>query len=190
MIVHRLQAVCLPVLLAVSLSGCGILKERMESNIDDAFENVVSDLSALSLDNLSQDSSDAREEVGKLAAHKGGNARKTEEAIKTALQKADLAALDKAFLTYQLARCQMFDARPKEADATFREALTLAEALDPKQPNLLEAEYYGYSVCLKRQGRTAESQSYKAKYQALSAEEAKKRKAKAEPEDAGATSDR
>lgn len=183
---RRLRGAFLPLCLVLSLSGCGILRERVESNIDDSFENVLSELCTLSLDKLSEDSASAREAVGKLASHKGGDAKKTEKAITASLQNPQIAPVDKAYLTYQLARCQMFGAgqvmagSQDKADATFRQAIPLAEALEPPQPGLLEAAYYGYSVCLKKQGRKEESQSYKAKYQALSAAEAKKRKAKEE----------
>ncbi len=148
----------------------------MESSIDDSFENVVSELCTLSLDNLSEDSTSAREAVGTLASHKGGDGKKTAEEITAHLQNPQITALDRAYLTYQLARCQMFSASQEAADASFRQALPLIEALEPPRPELLEAAYYSYAVCLKRQGRKQESESYKAKYQALCDAESKKQK--------------
>lgn len=153
----------------------------MESHIDYAFENVVSELSTLDLaPNLNPDCLAVQTEVGKLASH-NGDAKKTEEMITTALQKSDLTPLDKAYLEYQLARCQMFGGQQKEADETFRRTLPLIEALDPKRPDMLSAAYYGYSLCLDKQGKVEESRSYKAKYQAL-VDEAKKRNPKDRPE--------
>lgn len=171
--VNRALGACVSLVLVAALSGCGMLSQQMESNIDDAFEDVAAQLTMLSVTALSRESVDIATQVSEVSKHKG-DANQVEAATMKALQKPDIAQLDKAFLTYQLARCQMFAGHLPQADVTFKQALSLIEALDPKQPDILEAIYYSYSVCLNKFGRQDEAKSYRDKYKELSAARAKK----------------
>lgn len=164
----RMKTTIVGLIALVSLSGCAIFERNLQGKIDDAFETVVAQLTRLNLEDLGTESGTAFDKVTAVVEKKG-NGQETEEQIAKLLQKKDLPPLDKAFITYQLARCQMFSGKLNDADENFKTAISLSEALTPSEsPRMLEGVYHSYSVCLEKEGKTDESTKYNAKYEALS----------------------
>jgi hypothetical protein len=164
----RIRTLVVALSAVVALSGCAIFEKNMQGKIGDALEGVVAQLTRLNLDELGTDSSDAFDKVTQVLEKKE-DGKPAQQEISKMLGKPDLPPLDKAFITYQLARCQMFSGKLSDADTNFKTAISLSEGLTPSEsPQMLEGVYHSYSVCLDKEGKTDESVKYNAKYEALS----------------------
>lgn len=84
--------------------------------------------------------------------------------IKALLKKNDLTDLDRAVLTYQLARYQMYRKQFDKAGQTFQVTLSLVDALKDRPPNLLKSIYFSYYRCLAGGGHPDEANEFKAKF--------------------------
>lgn len=87
-----------------------------------------------------------------------------ENQIKALLKKSDLSDLDRAVLTYQLARYQMYRKQYDKARQSFAVTLSLLDALKNRPPNLLKSVYFSHYRCLANAGHPDEAYEFKQKF--------------------------
>lgn len=173
MLTYRRMLVMTALCAVFMLTGCvfPLGKSILQDEIDTSFEKVVASLAVLGLPN-SGTYIDTSSAVTDFMDDKGG--KDAESKLNGYLSSGKLNGLDKAFILYELARVKMHKKEFAEAKKNFVAAIETTESLDPKQPDLLQACYLSYSLCLKRAGDLDASKQYKAKYDELSEQNEKR----------------
>ena len=146
---------------AVILTGCsGVVNPAAEAS----YEKELAD-KTVSAEKTSRDYSQIHKMVSEAPTGTSG----TEKEIKTLLTKADLSDVDRAILTYQLARYQSYQKQYDQANKNFNVALSLMDSMKTKPHNLIKACYFSYYRSLANAGHGDEANEYKARFNMLPA---------------------
>jgi hypothetical protein len=176
---HHLTSLTLAAAVAVaaagSLTGCSDLQGKLNAEITDSMETIVADLMQLGLSDAGDDAKQIASQVSDAIKEKSDK-NNVEANAQKALESGKLSDMDKLFITYQLARLQMYTGKTLQAQRNFQAAIAQAETMKASD-QIMEALYNSYSVCLEKGGDKSGSAKYKAKYDALAAKHQSEKKA-------------
>jgi hypothetical protein len=155
---NRLLILCSLLVASSTLSGCGTPEQQAASNAARAEVEVahqaLKGLPPNSKYTMMADQVDAQAKtLNQIESPVEMNLRK-------ALETPNLPPGDTAFITYELARSLLHQGKLADSEATFRKAIQLAEAMNPRPKDLLQASYRSFSACLNRAGKTEEAKKY------------------------------
>lgn len=148
-----------------TLSGCGTPEQQAASNAAraeiEAAQSAIKGLPPNSHYTMFAEQVDAQAK----------NLNQVESPIEMNLRKAletpNLPPGDTAFITYQLGRSLLHQGKLADSEATFRKSIQLAEAMNPRPNDLLQANYRSFAACLNRAGKADEAKKYEQMAAAL-----------------------
>lgn len=141
---------------AFLLTGCsGVVNPAAEAS----YEKDLADKTV-----AAEKTSQKYAQIHKMVSEAPAGSPGAEKEIKALLKKADLSDLDRAILSYQLARYQSYQKQYEQANKNFDVALSLMDSMKTKPQNLIRACYFSYYRSLSNAGHSDEANEFKARF--------------------------